>query len=114
AGRAADFLDQLRRVALVMPAQDLEDAILVLQCGILLGPRSHKLAHLVAERLRRLIFVGIGLLGRRLAGFTLVAPFLVVVFLPVGVNAGKDAGQFVVVCVFEFLGDQRRSVRVMD
>src|SRR5206468_3882728 len=45
--------------------------------------------------------------------FGFIAPLLLVVFPLVGVESRKQAGQIVVVGVFEILADQRRRIRVM-
>src|SRR5258708_6141695 len=77
------------RVTLVVLAQNLEDAALVLQRRVLLGFRTNQLANVLAEGIR-LFLIGRGL-DRRLA---FVTPFLDIVSPLARIETGKETGEF--------------------
>ena len=110
ARRAADLLDHLRRVAGVVPAEDLEDAARVLQ-GRVGARRPGQLADPGAEG-RGVVELAHRLVAGPLARLGVVAPGRRVVLLALGVEAGEEAGE--VLGVLELLGDQGRGVGVGD
>src|SRR5262249_4803843 len=119
--RAADLLDQLGRVAVVVALEDAEDAVGGLEGAVLGRRRADERAGLAAERVRLALLGRAALLGvlvlaapagaGRLAG---VAPLLLVVGALAGVEPGEEAGEAPLLGVLEVLADQRRGVGVVE